>query len=293
MTCLRKVQMKFLLRSMPKADETERMSSKSRRPRVLVTRPILQNQNLVKSLSMDGFEPVIFPLLKISPFNPLSSSSEGANAERFPKLVDVTQRLSEFSKVIFISTNAAAIACEWFDMYWPDLPSQHWFAIGAATLKALNQQNLFGMPKVTASTLGMNSEALLALNALRMIRGEKILIVRGCGGRETLKNELESRGAQVEYMEVYRRESVAYPSGELASELKKSIDIITVSSGETLDNLEQLAIMEEVTERIHHIPVVVPGTRVANLAMQKKYHRVVTAENAGLAAMMTAIKSIT
>ena len=37
------------------------------------------------------------------------------------------------------------------------------------------------------------------------MRGREVLIVRGAGGREYLKDELERRGARVRYATVYRR----------------------------------------------------------------------------------------
>ncbi len=268
---------------MPEADEAMLESSVSKRSKVLVTRPLLQNQGLVEALESEGFAPVILPLLSIIPFESQAS---------FPELTSLTQRLAEFDKVIFISTNAATIACQWFDAYWPELPMQQWFAIGSATSNTLRQQDLYGLPEINSNTLAMNSESLLALEALHHVSGEKVLVVRGCGGRETLKDELQARGAEVEYMEVYRRESVGYQAGEFQAVLGQGLDVITVSSGETLDKLEQLAIMDDRADYVHQLPLVVPSARVAKLAKQKNYNHVVVAENAGLIAMMSAIKSI-
>ena len=64
-------------------------------PRVLVTRPALQNQGLVEALGNQGFEPIILPLLKITPFEPFSKIS-------YPDLIEITQRLADFEKVIFV-----------------------------------------------------------------------------------------------------------------------------------------------------------------------------------------------
>lgn len=52
---------------------------------------------------------------------------------------------------------------------------------------------------------GADSEALLALPELGAVRGQRILIVRGEGGRTLLADTLAARGAQVDHAVVYRR----------------------------------------------------------------------------------------
>jgi uroporphyrinogen-III synthase len=49
-----------------------------------------------------------------------------------------------------------------------------------------------------------SSEALLALSEVKMLTDKDILIFRGKGGRETLKQGLERRNT-VEYIEAYQR----------------------------------------------------------------------------------------
>ena len=56
-----------------------------------------------------------------------------------------------------------------------------------------------------APAQGMNTEALLKLPELHQIDGQRFLILRGVGGRETLATQLRARGAHVDYAECYRR----------------------------------------------------------------------------------------
>lgn len=55
---------------------------------------------------------------------------------------------------------------------------------------------------------GNDSSALLALPELQTMAGQRVLIVRGEGGRAQLGETLAARGAAVGYAEVYRRVAV-------------------------------------------------------------------------------------
>ncbi|MCK5880243.1 MAG: uroporphyrinogen-III synthase [Sinobacterium sp.] len=253
---------------------------------VLVTRPLAQNKGLVDALQRADMNPVIFPLLAIKGFHP-----EAINT--YPLIQAQVLRLADFDTLIFISTNAAHIACEWFDEYWPQLPVQSWLAIGKATAQTLNDQTLLGLPKIIENSIAMNSEALLNSDQLKgcSVKNKRILIVRGVGGRETLKQTLESRGASVEYLEVYRRESVSHAKNALALLLDEGLDVLTVTSGESLDKLLEEAIMNNKLAEVIALSLVVPSLRLRDMAIRKGFLNPICADNAGVDAMLKAITS--
>jgi uroporphyrinogen-III synthase len=64
-----------------------------------------------------------------------------------------------------------------------------------------------------------DSENLLKEEIFSNVKDQKILIIRGIGGRETLKNNLEKRGAIVNYGECYVRKYIDIDLNRLKNDL--------------------------------------------------------------------------
>lgn len=190
---------------------------------ILVTRPTHQAEALCRLIEQAGGIAIRFPTLQI-------------NAVEIPQ--SRLHSLNRFHIAIFTSANAVecSIPCIENQKAWPS----HWrvAAIGAATAAKLRslQHSVDIVPDKH-----FNSEALLAHSALQNVQGLHILIIRGLGGRELLADKLRGRGAQIEYLEVYRRSKPTTPKNELINALKKrQLSFITANSPETLQNLIDL-----------------------------------------------------
>ena len=246
---------------------------------ILVTRPKAQSQSLIAAITSNGDKAVALPLLKILPIT--------VDDERASAIKSQVLKLGEYEHVIFISTNAAELAIDWIGQYWLQLPRQHWYGIGNATTKALQIYN----PDAINNGRAMNSEALLALNDLQKITGQKILIMRGVGGRDFLCKNLRARGAEVSYCELYERKAACYRLGTLSQLLVSGVEMLTLGSIETVQSLCDQAMLEGIYGDIQELAVVVPGVRVANYAAQQGFKNVVIAVNAGLEATLDAINN--
>jgi len=183
----------------------------------LVTRPQPQAGALAEAIRALGGDAIVFPAIAI---------------ESLPLAV-----VDAADLVIFVSVNAVEHGV-------PRLrrsPGTRIAAIGRATAAALTA---CGWPADIIPAGDFTSEALLAHPDLNLIPGLKAQIVRGVGGREALQQELQLREVQVEALEVYRRVLPAPDPTEVAALEQQwseaGIDIVTATSVESLQNLQQL-----------------------------------------------------
>jgi len=203
---------------------------------ILLTRPLSQVKSLEAMVHEVGDNPLLFPTLTI---NPLSSK---------PKL-------KKYDAVIFISANAVDYAFDELN----SIEYDQLFTVGAATAKRLKDRDIVvdDYPKQNAS-----SEALLALPRIAELIHKKILIFRGKGGRETLKNGLEANHNQVEYIEAYERvvcNNSPLHETSLSEFLSNPKGVISITSNESMDGL--LSLVENVNELINY-PVIVLSNRI-------------------------------
>ncbi|WJW75594.1 uroporphyrinogen-III synthase [Thiohalobacter sp. IOR34] len=219
--------------------------------RVLVTRPAAQAGRLQRLIEAAGGRVVIFPVLEIAP--PRDPASAAARLGR----------LADYDLVLFVSANAVRWAREagLKPGAWP--AGTRLGAVGRRTAEALRTA---GFEPDIVPAAGHDSEALLAEPGLTGVGGQRVLIVRGEGGRERLRTELEARGATVDYAEVYRRRRpAADPTALLADWAGGGIDVVTVSSLEGLQNLVAM-LGENGQTLLRRTALIVPSRRVAEAA---------------------------
>jgi len=147
---------------------------------VLLTRPLSQVGSLQSLLEDSDLDYVLFPALEINKIDTVAPSES-------------------YDVIIFISVNAVIYAEEYFSQLFVE-PLKI-FAVGPSTAKKLTDKGV----KVNAyPSENASSQELLAMPECGKLSDKKILIVRGKGGSETLKNSLKVMN-QVDYLEVYRR----------------------------------------------------------------------------------------
>ncbi|MFO1312532.1 MAG: uroporphyrinogen-III synthase [Burkholderiales bacterium] len=231
---------------------------------IVVTRPARQAAGLASQLAALGATPIVFPAIAILPPRDEASLAR-AHAE-----------LASYDAAIFISGNAAEYGAPG---QWPAHVAA--YATGPGTAAALRA---VGVPDVAIPRTTFDSEGLLALPALADVRGKRIAIFRGEGGRQHLALALRARGAQVDGIECYRRVRPASADGLAEALVKGRAHALTVTSSEGLDNLCAL-LNDRALAAMRAVPAFVPHPRIEAHARERGFSAVTTeAGDAGLVA---------
>ncbi|TAN70698.1 MAG: uroporphyrinogen-III synthase [Methylobacter sp.] len=246
---------------------------------VLVTRPEHQAENLSRLIGEQGGIAVRFPTLEI------------VSREDAYQIKNTLANLDRFQWVIFISANAVNFALKANSGKIARTKSVRFVAVGQATAQAMK---MVGLPVDLVPEHGYNSEALLAMPGLQQVEGQNVLIVRGEGGREQLATTLRSRGAEVNYLEVYKRIIPRIDSSPVVKLLtQRGLDVITVTSVEALQNLS-LMLGEKNNKLLSLIPLVVVSDRIRRQAFEMGFNRIaVTDSPTDTAILETVITCVT
>ena len=216
---------------------------------VLVTRPGPQAAALAQAIEEAGGAAFVFPALAIEalPADALATS---------------LMQLRDADIAIFISPNAAQFGMTTIHAEGGLPAAVEVFAVGPGTARALQAQGVSGV----LTPDGQDSEALLALPQLQAVAGKRVVIVRGVGGRPLLADTLAARGAEVHFMECYRRVRPQTDAAPLLARWQAGgIDAVTATSAETLDNLSIL-LGEAGRPLLLHTPLFAPHEKIADAA---------------------------
>jgi uroporphyrinogen-III synthase len=217
---------------------------------VLVTRPEHQAGHLCQLIEADGGAAIRYPALVIRP-RPDRAAVRAA--------VGPADR---YDLVVFVSANAVRFGADILGQR-RDVPVA---AIGQATAAALNAA---GYRVSLMPAEGSDSESLLAMPQLAHMQGQRVLIVRGSGGRDLLFEVMTARGAHVQYAEVYTREP-AHPSPERQAEVEQlwrqgGISVYAATSVELLEALVGI-VTPRCRELMDSTALVTGARRVADAA---------------------------
>jgi uroporphyrinogen-III synthase len=244
--------------------------------RVLVTRPADQARRLCKAIDAGGGEAYCLPAIEIR--DPVDSYH----------LEAVVDALATYDLGIFISVNAVTRGLDYI-MDRGDWPANVSIAtVGASSAEALAA---YGLTADLVPEHVFNSEALLELDELQDMSGQRVVIFRGNGGRELLRDTLLARGAEVDYVEVYRRVCPLVDARDILHYWQPgTLDIITITSNEALQNLFDMAGVQG-QPLLRKLPLLVASTRQAALAKQLGFmQQPLVAEHASDEAIVAALK---
>ena len=220
---------------------------------VVITRPAHQSDALAALIRERGGRPILFPAIEIR------------DVEDTSALDAIVGRLEDFDLAIFVSPNAAAKGWAAIHARRSVPPRLAIATIGRASARELER---LGARAVIAPQAGSDSESLLAMPELRAVAGKRIVIFRGVGGRELLRETLEARGARVEYAECYQRMRSDADVGALLSAWGRGeVDALVATSSEGLKNVYEM-LGAAGRDRLARTPLFVPHPRIAATARE-------------------------
>ena len=193
---------------------------------IVITRPAHQSENLKRKLELMGANPILFPLIEITP---------PVDLGLIEKQWD---NLQAYDLVIFVSANAVKHTFEKISPF--ALQNVKVATTGKKTADALEQ---WGIKIGFCPKEIFNSEALLAMPEFSdYCAGKKIAIIRGDGGRDLLRDELQKKGASVDYINTYQRVCPQKDLDVLEQCVKQGeLDVILLTSGTSVTNFFGLA----------------------------------------------------
>lgn len=236
--------------------------------KIVVTRPEPQASRLCRQIHSLGGISYNCPMLEIAPL-PLGQLPDW----------------NRYDWLIFISANAVKFALR--AGLGPAVTAQL-AAIGQATAAALQKP---GLKVACQAPSPYTSESLLAEPRMQTIRGQRVLIAKGQGGRQVLEEALIARGAEVEATDLYRRLPPQPESVErFQAALQAGVDGVIVTSGEILRHL--VAAAGRPGGGMLSVPLVVVSQRLAELARQAGFRQVITAASASNEALLEALQRL-
>jgi len=283
------------------------------RPTVVVTRPAGQSRQLTEALQAAGLDVLGFPLLAIGP------------VEDDAPLRAALARLTDFALVIFVSPNAVSFAFEALAHVqagvarWPEAVPVA--VVGPASVAALAERGVSAPAYRVIAPAGaggdengngesaenggsgnhhpadeprFDSEALWAQFDHAALQGERVLIVRGNGGRDWLGDRLREAGAEVHTVEAYQR-TVPQPGAMQWQAVREGLrpdgapQAWLLTSSEAVRNLATLARQHLSTaeaDALRQVQCIAPHARIAEQAAALGFRRLMRAApgDAGLLA---------
>jgi uroporphyrinogen-III synthase len=241
---------------------------------ILVTRPRDQAEGLARRIEVLGGKAYRFPTIEIHP-------------ARHPDSVRARLlRLGDYEIAVFVSVNAVEHALA---LLSPERlpPGLMLAATGAATARELAAH---GYADVMTPAERETSEGLAALPAMTDVRNRRIAILRGEGsGRDWLAETLAGRGADVRYIECYRRLPTDANPAPLCDALQAgSIHAVTATSVETLEGLIRV-IGEAQRTQLTALPIACASDRIGTQARLLGFRHVCIATSASPVALTDAL----
>jgi uroporphyrinogen-III synthase len=212
-----------------------------------------------------------------------------------PSVERALEQIEQFERVVFVSPAAIEAFVPRVQPCWPARAALA--VVGPGSLEALAA---YGLAEHAGLALPpgprFDAAAMLELDCLREVAGQRILIVRGEAGRDEIEQTLMRRGARVDVLVAY--ETVTLDPGSAArdrlagwlGQCARSEPVVLVTSGEAIRRLGEWVGRPDEREAMQALRALTIHPRLALALAEAGWRRVETIKP-GLAALIDALES--
>lgn len=235
--------------------------------KVLIPRPIGQAGEFSEKLINLGAQPILFPLINVEPIN----------QEELLK----TYQSQDFNWLIFTSSVAVRF---FFEVINVKDVKEKIAVVGTSTQKQVEKLGL----KVNFTPSAATAKKLV--KEIPLNKGEKVFIPRSKITGKSVIETLEKRGIKVVELATYDNNPVEYSKEEVENVFKDNINVITFTSGSTVESFVGLLRKYKIKIGSQHVVSIGPSTTAAAKKMHLNVD--VTAEEHNIEGLVTAIESL-
>jgi hydroxymethylbilane synthase len=204
--------------------------------RVVVTRSREQAGEFCAKLTDLGAKPIVVPTIRIVPI------------EDDAKLDTVLSAFSTYDWAVFTSVNGARIFCDCLEARGLETSIFEGVKVAAVGTKTAEVLSANGIKSDFVPDVFVGEEIAMGLDN---VSGKRVCLLRAEVAGADLVKILESRGARVDDVGIYRTVPVAVDS-EAVREFERGVDIVAVTSGSTVRNFASALKADETLESLLH-----------------------------------------
>lgn len=241
---------------------------------VLLTRPLNQVGELAELVGQFGDTPLYFPSLEIKALTP-------------------SKPVTNYNVLIFISVNAVHYAKD----YLPNLIQQNPMIATVGNITQSVLENDYHIKVDCVPHKIASSKTLLELEAMKNLSHKTVLIVRGQGGLETLKNQLEKQDNHIDYLEVYQRIPAilsAQHRQSLQQFLEQKQGVIIIHSVDSFLAFRRL--VEQIDQQFFNYlcryPIILMSSRIQQVAQSYGFKKCYVVKTASHQALLESLKIV-
>lgn len=187
------------------------------RVKVLIPRPIEQSNEFAEKLEKLGATPVIFPLIELKPIN--------------TQLLVETYSKNNFDWLVF--TSGVAVKC-FFDEINPKEVKSKIAAVGSQTKKTIEKLGL----KVNFIPSAATAQKLA--KEIPVKESDSIFIPQSKIANNTIVDILGKKNKKIKTLAIYDNSPVEYSKEEIEEVLNTPVNVITFTSGSTVNSFMDL-----------------------------------------------------